>query len=519
MPVGVLKRFFGSAVSNAAGYAVGGAIQPALEPYTRDLVSAAWAAHKSMPLSPADAAEAVIRGLMSETDAAFEAASNGIGEERFGVLQGLAGDPPGPDELLELWNRGALSEADVDHGLRQGRLRNEWIGPVKQLRRALLSAGELAAAVVQGVTDAESAAAYATSLGIQREDFDRLVRLAGNPPGGEQLLDLWNRGAIAEADVDRGLRQSHLKPEWVGPVKELRNVLPSVSDLVRFAVREVYSPDVVAKFGQDQDFPAAFATEAAKRGLSREHAEQYWAAHWNLPSPTQGFEMFHRELIDQAELELLLRTLDVMPFWRDRLIKLNYRVPGRIDTRRMLQEGVITEAEATANYRHLGYDAVNAARLVQLAKTATAGGARAQTAANLRTEFEGYYINEAQLRRGLQTLGYAPAEVDLQVHLGDASRVGSARTKVVTAVERAFVRSLVTEETARQRLAEVHVDGAAIDTLIGLWQIERAVTIATLTPAQIRTALKKAVLTEAQALQELAEHGYDDAEAREFLAI
>ncbi|GAH93918.1 unnamed protein product, partial [marine sediment metagenome] len=43
--------------------------------------------------------------------------------------------------------------------------------------------------------------------------------------------------------------------------------------------------------------------------------------HWSLPSPSQGFEMLHRGVIDEAELNMLLRALDIMPFWREKLTK------------------------------------------------------------------------------------------------------------------------------------------------------------------------------------------------------
>ena len=48
-------------------------------------------------------------------------------------------------------------------------------------------------------------------------------------------------------------------------------VIPSISDLITFVVREVITPD-------------EFYDWAAKQGLSREWAENYWEAHWRLPS-------------------------------------------------------------------------------------------------------------------------------------------------------------------------------------------------------------------------------------------
>ncbi|GAH79863.1 unnamed protein product, partial [marine sediment metagenome] len=74
---------------------------------------------------------------------------------------------------------------------------------------------------------------------------------------------------------------------------------------------------------------------AGKKGLSKEWSERYWAAHWNLPSPQQGFEMLHRGVINVSELNMLLRALDVMPFWRDKLTAIAFRRLTRVDIRRM----------------------------------------------------------------------------------------------------------------------------------------------------------------------------------------
>ena len=51
--------------------------------------------------------------------------------------------------------------------------------------------------------------------------------------------------------------------------------------------------------------------------------------------------MLHRGVIDTAELDMLLRAQDVMPFWRDRLTAIAYRPLTRVDVRRMYKQGVL----------------------------------------------------------------------------------------------------------------------------------------------------------------------------------
>jgi len=126
------------------------------------------------------------------------------------------------------------------------------------------------------------------------------------------------RGEISEGQYAGLLKALDYAPTWRGKLLAIARRIPPISDMIRFAVREVYSPDVRARFGQDDDYPEAFTAKAALHGLSEEDAKAYWAAHWELPSTEQGFRMFHRSLIDKPTLELLLRAKDIMPFWRDK---------------------------------------------------------------------------------------------------------------------------------------------------------------------------------------------------------
>lgn len=140
---------------------------------------------------------------------------------------------------------------------------------------------------------------------------------------------------------------------------------PGISDIVRMAVREAYTPEIAALFGQYQDIPPAFITEAAKVGITEEIARQYWAAHWDLPSVMQGFEMLHRGIILEPDLKLLLRARDVMPYWRDKLIQLSFNPFTRVDIRRMHKLGILTREKVKLSYQDIGYNPEKAEALTE----------------------------------------------------------------------------------------------------------------------------------------------------------
>src|SRR5439155_13478403 len=92
--------------------------------------------------------------------------------------------------------------------------------------------------------------------------------------------------------------------------------IPGPSDLIRFAVREGFTPAIVTLYRYNDDFPVEIIPWMQKQGFTGDvgiprppgidsqgrplppgnatWADLHWWAHWELPSPTQGYEMVHR---------------------------------------------------------------------------------------------------------------------------------------------------------------------------------------------------------------------------------
>jgi len=194
---------------------------------------------------------------------------------------------------------------------------------------------------------------------------------------------------------------------------------PGISDIVRMAVREAYTPEIAERFGQYQDIPPQFITEAAKLGIPDEIARQYWAAHWDLPSPMQGFDMLHRGIITEADLKLLLRALDVMPFWRDKLVQLAYAPFTRVDIRRMHKLGTLTEAQVKQSYQDIGYSPEKAAALTQFTVKLNTDVETEKEKELLKSDMLAAYrarlYTAEQAVAALVELGYVPADAKLIV--------------------------------------------------------------------------------------------------------
>ena len=167
------------------------------------------------------------------------------------------------------------------------------------------------------------------------------------------------------SELDARLRKIGIHGDYTDVYRTLAYQIPPVADIITMAVREAFTPDIAARFGQYDDYPEELTEWGQKKGLSEDWTKRYWAAHWGLPSPQQGFEMLHRGIIDQDELNMLLRALDVMPFWRSRLTAMAFRPLTRVDVRRMYKEGILDEAGVYKAYLDNGYTPENAERMTQ----------------------------------------------------------------------------------------------------------------------------------------------------------
>jgi hypothetical protein len=171
----------------------------------------------------------------------------------------------------------------------------------------------------------------------------------------QSVITAWRRDKAVNAKWLDDLRDQGWSDERIETLKYISLVIPNAADIVRFALREVYSPEIAEQYGQFQDIPTAAYPDAARAGLSEDMFKKYWAAHWALPSASDGFELLHRGILTEDQLKGLLKANDIMPYWRDQLIKLSWNIPTRVDVRRFWDMRTIDETRLREIYTGLGY--------------------------------------------------------------------------------------------------------------------------------------------------------------------
>lgn len=190
---------------------------------------------------------------------------------------------------------------------------------------------------------------------------------------------------------------------------------PAPVDFIRFAVRETFKPEVVKEYGYDNDFPSAMIPYAKKAGMSEEWLKHYWRAHWEIPSPRQGYEMLHRGVIDQSSLEGLLKIGDYAPGWIQPLIDISYNPITRVDLRRLYADGVIDENRVYNGYLELGYSAENAELITAWVVKSTQVEDRELTKAEVLKSFRIDETSKEQAIKFLGLIGYSPEDAEFVI--------------------------------------------------------------------------------------------------------
>lgn len=361
--------------------------------------------------------------------------------------------------------------------------------------RPLLSGADLANASVQNqMTDTEIES-YRARLDIDTADMQTLIKLAGEPPGIDTLLEGWNRGFIDESFVEQGLKESRLKNKYNDFIKQLRFKIPPISDLIRFMVREAFDDNISQKFSYDNDYPSQIDSFVEQNGLSRDWAKRYWRAHWQLPSPSQAYDMLHRNLITIDDLASLLKTADYPRFWREKLIQLSTELYTRVDVRRMFRIGVLDESGVLKSYKELGYNDERASKLTEFTVKDVRLEQKDLTKNELLGLFEDSIIDETYLTNSLIKLGYDSVEIQYLISASQLKKQKSITNDEIKAIQTKFIDGNIDNSSALSLLAKAGLDNLAGQAKVDLWTATKAGKVAKPTTAKLESWYEDDIIT------------------------
>lgn len=426
---------------------------------------------------------------------------------------------PNTEQVLSLFKRGTLLEFDCKTELAKLGWQGVDVGYMQELAYSLpnpmlLVQGELmqevvSTAILQDISKCDIHPDYAEVY---------LDGILTKPATGDIIQYLLRQDPNLN-NLNKELRKIGVHPAYWDLYKELAYPIPPIADIITMAVREAFSPAIASRFGQYEDLPPEFVTWVGKKGLSKEWAERYWAAHWSLPSPQQGFEMLHRGIIGKDDLQLLMRALDIMPFWRDKMIQMSYSPLTRVDVRRMYQLGVLTETEVYKSYQAIGYDELNAKKMTDFTVKSIRQSLSRFSSNDVLRAYTNRFIDSGEAQSMLRQIGIKEAEISYIIQTASYKRAWAIKEEHVTAVENLYKKGTNTEAQTRAELQKLNLPSDHIDTLLQQWQLRaRAAVTATWTNTQTLSFLKKGLINRDRATTEFKALGYDEDHINVYLA-
>ncbi|MDP2952630.1 MAG: hypothetical protein Q8O76_04870, partial [Chloroflexota bacterium] len=160
-----------------------------------------------------------------------------------------------------------------------------WMRIFRAARPSYRDVGEWLAKGYLGLAEAQG---WLEDMGMPDATISAIRNSAHLLPTIPIIADMMYRKLITRDGARVLLKQLGYRDEWVDSILETYTLLPTMANLVLFAVREAFTPEIAERFGQYQDFPEAMMPWAEKIGFPREVARMFWASHWSLPSPSQG---------------------------------------------------------------------------------------------------------------------------------------------------------------------------------------------------------------------------------------
>ena len=330
-------------------------------------------------------------------------------------------------------------------------------------------------------------------------------------PASQDILAYGLRQDAGLSGIEKELEKIGIHPDYHKVYKELAHQIPPVADIITMAVREAFTPEIAEMFGQYEDLPKEFVKFAGKKGLTEEWAKRYWAAHWSLPSPQQGFEMLHRGIIKEDELLMLMRALDIMPYWRNKLMQMSYRRLTRVDVRRMYREGVLTETEVLEAYLQHGYNPENARRMTEFTVKQTLSQLAKFTSSDILSAYSKQMISRSDARSLLDMIGKSGSDITFILSTADYKRTWALTEQKIKGVRNLYRQRIYTDDQTRDKLNRLNLPADRITALMEQWYYEiEAEDKKTWTTAQTLGFIRDKIITTDRGIKELRIIGYDD---------
>jgi len=286
-----------------------------------------------------------------------------------------------------------------------------------------------------------------------------------------QIQALWLRKDISDAKMYERMRELGYTDTRIGELTKLWTIIPPVQDILTMVAHEAFEPDAVSQMGLEDEFPSAQASWLSKQGLSDFWQRKYWASHWEQPSIQMGFEMLHRGVIDAATLDMLFRTVELPPYWRDKLTQIAYQPYTRVDVRRMYDMGVLGEAELQTAYTDIGYDTEHAEKMVEFTKRYVEDADRDLTKSEILKGYRNKLLTRSDAVALLMDIRYSDPQANYYVELEDYRELEDIQSAAIATIKTKYTNNLIDRADAQRLLDGLNLPAAQVTLWLERWDV------------------------------------------------
>lgn len=381
-------------------------------------------------------------------------------------------------------------------------------------RQVQLSPDQATAAYLARQIERPTLEAHWAIAGYCPDAIEWNLQASRSKPVPLQLAVMRHREIISSSEYSLGMRQiGYLENDVSEKLFQATYQVPTMSDIIRFMVRDADDEGLVARFGLDSFFSEKYRSQLKKwskdQGIPDTVAQYAWRAHWQIPAPGQLFEFWHRRRTSNRpggapklleDIKAALIQQDILPYWHDDYLAVSYRPLTRIDVRRAFNIGSLTEQEVTDAYIQLGYSDDTAAKLTKFSVRLRDQSIPSHRAVKLWLDFT---IDKGQARDRMVADGLPAAAVD--------TALADTEAKFKTSVPaQSFLKGAITKQRFIELLVANGVSAAGAEKIAA--QLALKITSHPVVKEYIVGAVSR---NDAQ--KEMVNYGMDDGVAEHLL--
>jgi len=372
--------------------------------------------------------------------------------------------------------------------------------------------------------------------GYSGDRAERFLEAAKNYLTAGEIVASYYRekGPGKPSDSDLQAIAQELKSRGFAPEDAKRYALlahpyPSPTDVIQWAVREAFHPDLVDRWGLDDHYPPELTPWGRAVGWTEEILKYFWRAHWRWPSPTQAQEFVWRTNVkwwpgpkfSEGDYQDMLRLADYVPGTIPMFMSTLYRPFTRVDVRRMHKLGILSDEDLVDAYKELGFDDWHAQRMAEFTiqynlKTAEDPD-RDLTRAVVEKAYRTGVIDASQFEEFLKTMGYSEEDARFLRQVNDQDMALDRVWDWVSLLRTQVSSGLISVDEARRKLTDLGLQPVWVDHYINLFSAYKEQPTKLPSKTDVKKWVSYEIIGPEEAKDYLRRLGYSETEIQHYM--